>query len=56
MKASLQTTSMFCYREKVIGLAIIQQNEKSTQIFKSKLWIRGLAAIVVVGEKYIKGL
>ena len=32
MKACLETTGMFCSREKVIGLSNIQQNEKSTQI------------------------
>ena len=26
-----ETTSMFCSREKLIGLKVIQQNEKSTQ-------------------------
>ena len=35
MKACLETTSMFCFREKSIGLTIIQQNEKSTQIDNS---------------------
>ena len=34
MKACLETTSMFCSREILIGLKIIQQNEKSTQILK----------------------
>ena len=52
----LETTSMFCFRGKSIGLTVIQQNEKSTQIFKRKLWIRGLAAIGVMGEMCIKGL
>ena len=33
MKACLETTSMFCSREKLIGLKGIQQNEKSTQIY-----------------------
>ena len=47
---------MFCFREKSTGLTIIQQNEKSTQIFKRKVWIRGLAAIAAVGEKHNKGL
>ena len=27
----LETTGMFCSREKLIGLKVIQQNEKSTQ-------------------------
>ena len=56
MKACLETTSMFCSREKSVGLTVIQENVKSTQIFKRKLWIRGLAAIAVMEEKCIKGL
>ena len=31
LKAFLETTSMFCSRENLIGLKVIQQNEKSTQ-------------------------
>ena len=31
MKAWLETTSMFCYRENLVGFKVIQQNEKSTQ-------------------------
>ena len=31
MKACLKTTSMFCSKEKSIGLKVIQQNAKSTQ-------------------------
>ena len=56
MKTCLETTGMFCSREKVIGLTFLQQNEKPTQIFKRKLWIRGLAAIAVMGGKHSKGL
>ena len=56
MKSCLETITMFCSRENIIGLTVLQQNEKSTQIFKRKLWIRGLAAIVVMGEKCIEGL
>ena len=33
MKVCLETTSMFCSAEKVIELLIIQQNDKSMQIF-----------------------
>ena len=33
MKACPETTSMFCSREKLIGLKVIQQNEKSTRYF-----------------------
>ena len=29
----LDATSMFCFREKSIGLTLIQQNEKSTQTY-----------------------
>ena len=35
MKACLETTGMFWYRKKSIGLKVIQQNEKSTQGFKN---------------------
>ena len=36
LKASLETTiSMFCFREYVIGLKEIQQNEKPTQRYKN---------------------
>ena len=31
MKACLETTGMFCHREKSLGLISPQQNEKSTQ-------------------------
>ena len=32
MKAFLKTTSMFCSKEKSIGLKEIQQNDKSAQV------------------------
>ena len=56
MKACLETTSMFCSREKLIGLNVIQQNEKSIQGFKRILWIRGLGIIAVKGERCNKGM
>ena len=56
MKTCPETTSMFCSRVKVIGLSVIHQNEKSTQNFTRKLWIRGLAAITIMGEKFINGV
>ena len=37
MKACLETTSMFCSREKFIGLTVIKHNEKSTQILLTLL-------------------
>ena len=46
---------MFCSREKSIGLKVIQQNEKSTQVYKQKLCIRGLVVIVVMGEMCNQG-
>ena len=53
MKASLQTT-MFCKR-KAYGLLIIQQNDKSTQIPKRKLWNRRLTSSVTVGKEHFEG-
>ena len=41
---------MFCSREKLIGLIVKQQNDKSSQVYSRKLLIRGLAITVTIGK------
>ena len=41
---------MFCFGEKSPKSMLIQQNEKSTEIYSKKLWIRSLASTVTVGK------
>ena len=45
---------MLCCREKSIGLKEIQQNDKSTQVFERKLWIRGLVVTVTMGKGVLR--
>ena len=54
MKACIETTGVFCYREKSLGLIRTKQNEKSTQGCERKIWIRGLAAITIMGKGVIR--
>ena len=46
---------MFCEREKVEVLNINQQNDKPTQEYKRKIWIRSLTTIVPMGNECDKG-
>ena len=46
---------MFCFRDKVIGLMEKQQNDKSTQVYSRKLWIRSLVVTATMGKVCKKG-
>ena len=47
--------SMFCKREKAKVLIINQQNDKPTQEYQRKIWIRSLTTIASMGKECIKG-
>ena len=54
MKACICSTSMFCKRESLLVTISTQQNEKSTQICKRKIWITSLTSSVTMGKGVIK--
>ena len=45
---------MFCKREKVQVLSINQQNDKHTQEYQGKIWIRSLTTIMPMGKEHYK--
>ena len=44
------------FQRKIIGLIAKQENEKSTQIYKGKIWIRSLRITATMGKECFKGL
>ena len=46
---------MFCQREKDCEVNIIQQNEKSTQRYKRKVWNRNLAMTATMAKECFEG-
>ena len=55
LESFLWQQTMFCKREKVLVQNIKQQNNKHTQEYQVKIWIRSLTTIVPMGEKCYKG-
>ena len=47
----LNNVEIFCSREKLIGLIVKQQNEKSTEEYTRKIWIRGLMITVTMRKE-----